>query len=45
MPTGFIAVYDNMDVGTWDVYSGYSGSRWNLAVEDHKVAMFLTFGN
>ena len=43
MPVDFIAVYDNMDVGTWVVYSGYSGPRWNLAVEAHKVAMFLTF--
>ena len=44
VPRSFIADYDNMDVGEWDVYSGYPGPRWNLAVEVHKVAMFLTFG-
>ena len=44
MPRSFIADYDNMDVGEWDVYSGYPGPCWNLAVEVHKVAMFLTFG-
>ena len=42
-PSYFITLYNNIDVGTWDVYSGYPGPRWNVAKSIYEVAMFFSF--